>query len=79
VPSLREARLLALLSMRQLARKAGLSVTTIYLLETHQRSPQLLTVYKLSQALSVDPMEINEFRAAYESDVEANESAEGQE
>ncbi len=65
--TLREARLRALLSMRQLARKAGLSATTIYLLETHQRTPQLLTVHKLSQALGVvDPLEIDEFRAAYE-------------
>jgi len=48
--------------MRQLARKAGISPTTIYLLETHQRTPQLLTAYKLSQALGVSPEEIEEFR-----------------
>ena len=73
--TLREARLRALLSMRQLARKAGLSATTIYLLETHQRTPQLLTVHKLSQALGIDPLAIDEFRAAYErvSDAEGNE------
>ncbi len=64
--TLREARLRALLSMQQLARKAGLSKTTIYLLETHQRTPQLLTVHKISQALGVDPLTIVEFRAAYE-------------
>ena len=60
--TLREARLQALLSMRQLARKAGISPTTIYLLETGQRSPQLLTAYKLSRALGVSPEEIAEFR-----------------
>ena len=60
--TLREARLQALLSMRQLARKAGISPTTIYLLETGQRSPQLLTAYKLSRALGVEPTEISEFR-----------------
>lgn len=60
--TLREARLQALLSMRQLARKAGLSATTIYLLETGQRTPQLLTIYKLSRALGVAPEEIEEFR-----------------
>jgi transcriptional regulator with XRE-family HTH domain len=62
--TLREARLQALLSMRQLARKAELSPTTIYLLETGQRSPQLLTIYKLSQALGIAPEEITEFRQA---------------
>jgi len=66
MPSLREARLQALLSIRQLARRAGLAPTTIYLLETHQRTPQLLTVYKLSRALDVDPEEIEEFRAAFD-------------
>jgi transcriptional regulator with XRE-family HTH domain len=48
--------------MRQLARKAGISPTTIYLLENGQRSPQLLTIYKLSRALGVSPEEIEEFR-----------------
>ena len=62
--TLREARLQALLSMRQLARKAGLSATTIYLLESGQRTPQLLTIYKLSRALGVSPDEIEEFRRA---------------
>ena len=60
--TLREARLQALLSMRQLARKAGISPTTIYLLESGQRSPQLLTIYKLSRALGIAPEEIEEFR-----------------
>ena len=62
--TLREARLQSLLSMRQLARKAGISPTTIYLLENGQRSPQLLTIYKLSRALGVAPEEIAEFRNA---------------
>ena len=64
--SLREARLQALLSIRQLARKAGVSPTTIYLLESGQHSPHLLTMYKLSRALGVEPTEIDEFRAAIE-------------
>lgn len=75
--TLREARLQALLSIRQLARKAGLSATTIYLLETHQRAPQLLTVYKLSRALGVDPLAIDEFRAAYERHTDAEPPEEG--
>jgi transcriptional regulator with XRE-family HTH domain len=62
--TLREARLQALLSMRQLARSAGVSPTTIYLLERGQQSPHLLTIYKLSRALGVEPAEIDEFRSA---------------
>jgi transcriptional regulator with XRE-family HTH domain len=61
--TLREARLQALLSIRQLARKAGVSPTTIYLLEGGRHAPQLLTAYKLSHALGVDPAEIEEFHA----------------
>jgi transcriptional regulator with XRE-family HTH domain len=64
--SLREARLGALLSIRQLARSAGVSPTTIYLLERGQHSPQLLTIYKLSRALGVEPAVIDEFRSAIE-------------
>jgi transcriptional regulator with XRE-family HTH domain len=64
--TLREERLRALLSIRQLARKASVSPTTIYLLESGQHSPQLLTIYKLSRALGVEPTEIDEFRAAIE-------------
>lgn len=62
--SLRDARLKALLSVRQLARKAGLSATTIHLLETGHRQPQLLSIYKISQALDVEPATIDEFRQA---------------
>lgn len=62
MPTLREARLQALLSLRQLAREAGLSPTTIHLLETGQRKPQLLTIYKISKALDVESTTIDEFR-----------------
>ena len=74
--TLRAVRLRALLSMRQLARKAGISPTTIYLLESGQRSPQLLTIYKLSRALGVDPEEIEEFRRTMEGQPAADQSGE---
>jgi DNA-binding XRE family transcriptional regulator len=66
--TLREARLQALLSVRQLASRAGISPTTVHLLETGRRVPHLLTAYKLGRALGVEPMEIDEFRAAFEPD-----------
>jgi transcriptional regulator with XRE-family HTH domain len=74
--TLREARLQALLSMRQLARKAGVSPTTIQLLESGQHSPQLLTIYKLSRALGVNPEEIEEFRTALDVQPAAEQSGE---
>ena len=74
--TLREARLQALLSMRQLARQAGVSPTTIQLLEGGQHSPQLLTIYKLSRALGVEPAEIDEFRSATVVHGKADESDE---
>jgi transcriptional regulator with XRE-family HTH domain len=74
--TLRMARLQALLSIRQLARKAGISPTTISLLETGQRTPQLLTVYKLSRALGVDPEEIAEFRHAMDRQTTTNQAEE---
>ena len=64
--TLREARLRRLLSIRQLARRAGVAPTTIHLAETRRRAPQLLTVYRLSQALGLDPREIEEFWPALE-------------
>ncbi len=63
---MREARLRQLLSIRQLARRAGVAPTTIHLVETHRRAPQALTAHKLGGALGVDPVEIDEFRHALE-------------
>jgi DNA-binding XRE family transcriptional regulator len=48
--------------VRQLAHAAGVSPTTVHLLETGQRMPQLLTAYKLCRALQVEPADIDEFR-----------------
>ena len=70
--NLRAARLRALLSIRQLARRAGVAPTTIYLLETRRRTPQLLTVLKLSRALGVAPADIEEFGPALEAPPTAN-------
>ncbi len=64
MPTLREARLQRLLSIRALAKKAGVVPNTVHLVETGQRAPQLLTVYKLSRALDVEPGDVTEFRGA---------------
>jgi transcriptional regulator with XRE-family HTH domain len=64
VAGLRDVRLRRLLSVRALAKRAAVAPSTVHLIETGRRAPQLLTIYRLSQALGVDPAEIDEFRAA---------------
>ena len=64
MPRLREVRISRLLSMRQLAKLAGLSPTTIYLIESGRRLPQYETMRRLAEALRVEPGDVEEFRAA---------------
>ncbi len=64
--TLRGERVRRLLSVRGLARRAGVAPTTVHLIETGQRAPQYLTIHKLSQALGVDPVDIDEFRDVLE-------------
>jgi transcriptional regulator with XRE-family HTH domain len=58
---LREARKRTRLSIRALADRADVSTATVFLVEDGQRVPQLGTVYKLANALGVDPHTIEEF------------------
>ena len=62
--TLREERVRRLLSIRQLAERAGVAPTTVHLLETGRRRPQYLTIEKLSRALGVEPAAVTEFREA---------------
>lgn len=58
---LKEVRDRRLLSQRELAKKAGLSPTTILKLEDDRvKEPHPRTVRKLAQALEVDPAELVE-------------------
>jgi transcriptional regulator with XRE-family HTH domain len=59
-----EVRRSRLLSMRELAAKSGVSLKTISDIELGRTNPALSTIRKLSDALGVDPMEVNEFRDA---------------
>jgi len=61
---LRELRVRRLLSTRELARKAGVSTSTIHTIETGKTVPRLSVVRKLSEALEVSPEEVDEFREA---------------
>lgn len=64
--SLRTVRRRKLLSQRDLADKAGITTSTIYLTEAGKSTPRLQVMRKLSDALQVDPMEVDEFRKAIE-------------
>ena len=59
-----EARRTSLMSLRDLAIKAGLSVKTVNDIELGRTTPSLATIRKLCAALEVRPMEIDEFRDA---------------
>jgi DNA-binding XRE family transcriptional regulator len=59
-----EIRRLRLMSTRELSRQARVARKTINDIENGRVTPALFTVRKLSEALSVDPMEVDEFRDA---------------
>ncbi len=61
---MREARARKLLTAEGLAKKSGVSVATVHSLEQGKYVASLTTVRKLSQALEVNPEEIEEFKAA---------------
>ena len=75
MPTLREVRVRRLLSIRQLAKLAGVAPTTVHLIESGQRLPHFETMRKLAEALGVDWEEVDEFRAAVEAAVEEKAAA----
>jgi len=64
MPSLKEARVARLLTMRELAQKAGVSLATIYGVEAGRSTPTLRVIRSLGEALEVDPGEIHELASA---------------
>jgi transcriptional regulator with XRE-family HTH domain len=52
-----------LLTGRELAKRAGVSLSTIYKIENRHSQPTITVVRKIAQALEVDPLEVDEFRA----------------
>jgi len=56
------ARALRGMTQRELAAKAEVSPVTIVKVENEGRSPRAKTLFKIAQALGVDPREIDEFR-----------------
>jgi transcriptional regulator with XRE-family HTH domain len=66
VPPLREVRADRLLTIRELARRAAVAPSTIYLIETGRTTPRLRMVQRLATALEVEPQAVDEFRQAIE-------------
>ncbi len=64
--SLRTLRRRQLLSQRDFAQKAGLTPSTIYLIESGRTVPRLKVMRQICEALGVGPMEVDEFRLALE-------------
>lgn len=63
MPPLRRMRRLNLLSMRDLAARAGVTYATIYLIESGKtKHPRSRVIEAISRSLNVDPTEIDEFR-----------------
>jgi transcriptional regulator with XRE-family HTH domain len=62
MPSLREARARRVLSLRELAKRADVAVRTLVEAEAGRQVPHPATMRRISDALDVDPWEIDEFR-----------------
>lgn len=66
--SLRTLRRRQLMSQRDLAHKAGVTPSTIYLIEAGRTEPRLKVMRQICEALAVAPHEIDEFRRELEGD-----------
>jgi transcriptional regulator with XRE-family HTH domain len=64
--SLREVRAERLLSIRELARRAAVAPSTVYLTEAGRTTPRPSVVARLAAVLDVEPVEVEEFRRSIE-------------
>jgi DNA-binding XRE family transcriptional regulator len=62
MPSLRQIRRNQLLSQRDLARKARITPSTVYLIEAGRTRPRLKVMRQICEALAVPPQDVDEFR-----------------
>jgi transcriptional regulator with XRE-family HTH domain len=62
--TLREWRLERLLSIEEIAAKSGVSTKTVVQIEHGRQLPRIRTIRRLSEALDVQPAEVEEFKAA---------------
>lgn len=64
VKTLREQRTRRLLTLRALARQAGVAPRTLLWIEQGRTVPQLGTIGRIAAALGVEPGQVAEFRRA---------------
>lgn len=64
--SLRELRAERLLSIRELARKASVAPSTIFLIESGRTIPRQRVARQIALTLRVDPRDVDEFRRRIE-------------
>ena len=64
--SLRALRAERLLSIRELARRASVAPSTIYLIEAGRTTPRQRVARQIARVLRVDPMEVDELRRRIE-------------
>ena len=62
----RQARARSVLSVRELAARAGVAPATVYQIEHGRTRPHYRSIRLLSEALGIDPMQIVEFARAIE-------------
>jgi len=72
---LSEARASKLFTAARLAQEAGVSRGSIYAIEAGKWLPGLETVRKLSETLKIDPLDVDEFKAAIEKTARGKEPA----
>lgn len=73
--ALREARVRKMLTIRGLARAAGVSPATIQLAESGQRVPHFGTMQKIAAVLRIEASEIDEFQRALKAAIEGKVAA----
>ena len=76
MPRLAQVRRQRLLSQRDLARKAGVAPSTVYLVEAGRTQPRLAIMRRICEALGVAPGEVEEFKRAL-ADASIDEAADG--
>ena len=62
--TLRQARMSRLLTVRELAERAGVATSTVHLTETGKTTPRVSVMRKLARVLDMPASEITEFAAA---------------
>jgi transcriptional regulator with XRE-family HTH domain len=66
MPSLRAIRAARLLSIRELAHRARVAPSTVYLIEAGRSTPRPRVIRQLAAALGLEPSAVDEFRQAME-------------